>query len=526
VIIIVDTTGSGKYRSPNIERLFGWRPEALDGVSVWDNVHPEDLAPIQQRFSEIIGTPNAIAETDCRFRCGNGSYRWIQITAMNLLHDPDIRGVLANYHDISERKRTEAELEQHRHHLEELVASRTAELQQARYVAEAASLAKSAFLSNMSHEIRTPMNAILGMSHLLRRSGLDPTQVDRLDKIQTASDHLLSVINDILDLSKIEAGKFLLEDTPVSIGEVFSNVEAMMSARAQAKGLRLQIESDTFPPTLHGDSTRLQQAVLNYVSNAIKFTNKGSVTLRAIKQKETDETVRLRVEVEDTGIGIVPEARPRLFSAFEQADNSSTRKYGGTGLGLVITRRLAELMGGEVGVESAPGIGSTFWFTACLKKKDRRQEVASPPDLDAEALLRHHHHGVRILLVDDEPVNLEVARFLLEGAGLLVDTAEDGRQAIDRAQRSDYAIILMDMQMPKLDGLEATRQIRALPAYRDTPIVAMTANAFAEDRALCLAAGMNDALIKPYDPDMLFLTLLKHLERRTLRRKQTADVAP
>jgi CheY-like chemotaxis protein len=366
----------------------------------------------------------------------------------------------------------------------------------------------------MSHEIRTPMNAILGMTHVLRRSGLSPTQAGRLDTIETASDHLLSVINDILDLSKIEAGKFILEEVPVSVNSVMTNICSIVGVRAQAKGIILQIESDTFPTNLQGDPTRLQQAILNYVTNAIKFTTTGTITLRAINQEETDASVWMRFEVEDTGIGIFPEALPRLFRPFEQADNSSTRKYGGTGLGLVITRRLAELMGGEVGVSSTPGIGSTFWFTAHLRKVERRKILATAAEVDAEALIRNRYQGSRILLVDDEPVNLEVARFLLEGVGLLVDTAEDGVEAVDRARRTDYVVILMDMQMPKVDGLEATRQIRELPGYRDTPILAMTANAFAEDRARCLEAGMNDSLIKPFDPDTLFSILIKYLDHR------------
>jgi CheY-like chemotaxis protein len=251
--------------------------------------------------------------------------------------------------------------------------------------------------------------------------------------------------------------------------------------------------------------------LLNYATNAVKFTEKGGVTLRILKQDETAEAVVVRFEVADTGIGIAPEAMSRLFSAFEQADNSMTRKYGGTGLGLAITRRLAELMGGEVGADSTPGVGSTFWFTVKLKKGG--EATAAPPAIaDAETLLRQRHAGSRILVADDEPINREVAQMQLEVVGLVVDTAEDGAEAIALARKTTYAAIFMDMQMPKVNGLEATQEIRQLPGCRDTPIIAMTANAFAEDKARCIAAGMNDFLIKPFNPDELFAILLRSLK--------------
>ena len=442
--------------------------------------------------------------------------KYVELAVIAPLREAD--GTISHYvavkEDITEKKRLAIELDNHRYHLESLVEQRTAELVAARKLAEEASRAKSTFLANMSHEIRTPMNGILGMANLLRRGGVTPQQAERLDTIDKSAQHLLSVINDILDISKIEAGKFLLEEGPVVVGSLLADVGSILSERIHAKDIRLMIEAESLPENLVGDSMRLQQALLNYATNAVKFTNAGSVTLRCVKLHENPDTVLVRFEVEDTGIGIPSETLGRLFNTFEQADNSITRKYGGTGLGLAITRRLAEMMGGGAGVKSVPGQGSVFWFSARLKKGNAAPATSAATDIDAETLLRRRHGGSRILVVDDEPINREIAQMLLEDAGMVVDTADDGGMAVDMARQTAYAAILMDMQMPTLNGLEATRRIREIPDRRNTPIIAMTANAFAEDKARCLGAGMTGFMAKPFDPAVLFATLLQSLPRR------------
>ncbi|MDD3325588.1 MAG: response regulator [Zoogloea sp.] len=406
--------------------------------------------------------------------------------------------------------------------LEELVQNLSFGIQmlrtrQERDSARAATEAKSVFLANMSHEIRTPLNAILGMVHLLAREGVTDRQAERLSTIRSSADHLLSVINDILDLSKIEAGKLLLEKTELVVEAQLANVLSILSPRAQAKGLQLRVETEDLPRNLLGDPIRLTQALLNYANNAVKFTDRGSITLRARVQESSDVSVLLRFEVEDTGIGIDQAALQRLFEAFEQADTSTTREYGGTGLGLAITKRLAALMGGEVGLSSTPGVGSTFWFTARLERG--APDKLGTPAIDtrnAEALLAETCRGKAILLVEDEPINQIVAQELLSDTGLVIDTAENGLQAVEMARAKRYDLILMDMQMPKLDGISATRQIRQIPGREAMPIIAMTANAFSEDRVRCLEAGMNDFLSKPVVPDKFYSTLYAWLQRSAM----------
>jgi len=406
----------------------------------------------------------------------------------------DAAGHVSHYvavkEDVTEKKRVTVELERHRRHLEELVKERTARLDEANQVlaraldaAEQAASAKAAFLANMSHEIRTPLSAVLGMAHVMRRDA-SSVQLAQIDKIAAAGRHLQGIINDVLDLAKIDADKLVLMNEVFAVAALAGNAASMFAELASSKGLRLIVENDPLPDPLRGDPTRLSQILLNYLSNAIKFTASGSITLRTRLMEETAAAVLLRFEVQDTGIGIAPADIPRLFNDFEQADNSATRRYGGTGLGLGIARRLAALMDGTVGAESVPGAGSTFWFTCRLAKpvKVGAGKTAIPVIHESEKQLRRRYTGVKVLLVEDEPVNREVGRMLLEDAGLQVDEAENSQHAVDLFASGDYSLILMDMQMPALGGIEATRQIRAMPAGHGAPIIAMTANAFEEDR--------------------------------------------
>jgi len=386
------------------------------------------------------------------------------------------------------------------------------ELHIAKDEAERASRAKSTFLANMSHEIRTPMNAVLGMTHLALRHATDAQGRDYLERIQQSAQHLLGIIDDILDFSKIEADKLGLEHISFSLAGVLKNFSNLVVDKAAAKGLKLSIEVDPeVPDALVGDPLRMAQILINYGNNAVKFTDQGEIRVRLGLLERGTQHVVLRCSVSDTGIGLSDEHRQRLFQSFHQADPSISRQHGGTGLGLAIASRLAAMMGGAVGVDSRLGEGSTFWFSA-------RLELAPAPEQQSEAIPLGLQPGggvpspaageprprpAHVLVVDDNEVNLLIALEMLADAGLEVQTAANGSQALERLQADDFDLVFMDMQMPVMDGLEATRHIRARPGRRRVPIVAMTANALSVDRELCLQAGMDDVVTKPIDPDLL-----------------------
>lgn len=662
------------YFSPRWKEMLGYKNDELPNLfESWENnVHPDDLEQAKRHIRYSQEKPGRLYELVHRLRHKDGSWVWILARAQTIFNKEGKAVRMVGFHtDITKQKMLEQELREHHEHLEELIQARTAELAQSnqklieladeltvsKEKAESANTAKSQFLANMSHEIRTPINAIMGMQYLLEKTELTPEQINYIDKSQRAAASLLSIINDILDFSKIEAGKLALETVTFQLDKVLDDFNNVIGYKANESGLKLSIVRDpNIPMLLRGDPNRLLQILINLGSNAVKFTQSGSVEITVNCLECNEKVSRLKFSIQDSGIGMTPEQQNTLFQEFSQADASMTRRFGGTGLGLVISQRLAEIMGGKVWLQSSEqGIGSTFCFTVLFEtagvehtfqytKKQGMEGILSKisvliaddnssarkmlmstakslgmhcevvssgadmlsrleqkvfdvllidwsmPEMDGietANIIRNSQSikkvpkiimvtaygredvidkikaaeldglllkpvspsmmldvivqtmgvramldaqpekkvltlapikGAKVLLVEDNEINRDYAQELLCGEGIVVECANDGLEAIEKVKESHYDMILMDIQMPKLDGLEATKRIRKLKDilndnyYADVPIVALSANALHKDIETSLKAGMNAYVVKPIKPEILFETMLKWIK--------------
>jgi PAS domain S-box-containing protein len=507
-----------QFRTSDVfDRTFGIGPNEPRTFENWlSSVHPdhrERIGELITAFRRIGGTAEWTYPV---LRRNDGVIRWVRAhSEVELDTSGRIVTWFGNVQDITQQKHADAELEQHRDHLEHLIAERTTELSAAKEAAEAANVAKDAFLANMSHELRTPLNGVIGMAGLARGISTDPRQRDYLDKIVTSGKHLNRIINDLLDLSKIAAGHMEFETIAFRLHAVIQDCNSVMALRAAEKGLQLVETIDAaVPDILLGDPHRLKQILLNLIGNAIKFTPAGRIEIRVGLHTRAEGRVCLDINVADTGIGMRPEDLERLFKPFSQADATISRQFGGTGLGLAISRRLAELMDGDISVASDEGRGTTFTVRIWLCLGD----AADLPTIDpkADEALPGRYQDVHVLVAEDQALNREIIEALLAAAGITPRMAENGQQALDILGESGpdaFDLVLMDIQMPVMDGLAATRAMRRRPEWEKLPIVAMTAHTMEHEKRASIDAGMNDHIGKPFDNASFYRTLAKWIPK-------------
>ncbi|MES3003695.1 MAG: response regulator [Pseudomonadota bacterium] len=497
--VITYKDAEGRYLSCNtaFARMVGKPMEEIIGRTDSQWHEPGRAETIHARDREILRTREPMFLEEW-MTFADGRQAWVEVRKTPVWDDEGrLIGLVGVGRDMTQRKEAEDEM------------------RRARDLAEEATKTKSDFLANMSHEIRTPMNAILGLSHLVLKTDLSARQREYIRKVETSGQHLMGIINEILDFSKVEAGKVEIEHAAFELQALLDTTSNLVGEKAAAKGLAMVFDiAPHVPRHLVGDSLRLGQILVNFAGNAVKFTERGEIVIGVAVSRHDAHGALLRFSVRDTGIGMTPAQMKGLFQSFHQADTSITRKYGGTGLGLAISSKLAELMGGAVGVESELGRGSEFWFTAMLGLGVAPAPVPAPEPkpfdvvyLDTPRLASIA--GARVLLVEDNDINQIVASEILTDAGLVVDIAQDGRAAVAMVRQHPYDIVLMDMQMPVMDGIEATIAIRKMPGFQSLPIVAMTANAMERDQVRCIEAGMDDFISKPIEPDDLWRVLLR-----------------